>query len=208
MGKTFSSKIGIVDYRMGNIHSVKKAVEFCGGSTKVITHPKDLKNMDKIILPGVGGFGEAIDNLKRLKLYDCLLDYLFSGKIFLGICLGMQILFERSQEAKGKKGLAILKGEILRFKSKGNLKVPHMGWNNIVIKKNSPLLKGISPNSYVYFCHSYYPEVLEKEIICATTDYVVEFACAIQKENIYGLQFHPEKSQEVGLKIIKNFIRL
>jgi len=201
--------IGIIDYGMGNIHSVKKALEFWGAKTKVIRDYKELKRIDKLVLPGVGAFGDALDNLKRLKLYEAILEYLNVGKIFLGICLGMHVLFEKSQESKNKKGFSIFKGEILRFNRRENLKVPHMGWNKLIFKnKDCPLLKGISNGAYVYFCHSFYPKVYDKEIVCATTHYGIEFASVIQKSSIFGLQFHPEKSQSTGLKIIKNFVRL
>jgi glutamine amidotransferase len=202
-------RIGIIDYGMGNIHSVKKALEFCGAKTKIIRTYRELSSVDKLVMPGVGAFADALDNLKKLKLFEPLLEYLNNNKIFLGICLGMQVLFEKSQEAENKKGLSFFKGEILRFKSKGNLKVPHMGWNNLIFKnKDCPLLKGISDGAYVYFCHSFYPKVFDKKIICATTRYGIEFASVIQDLNIFGLQFHPEKSQSVGLKVIKNFVRL
>ncbi|MCM8792552.1 MAG: imidazole glycerol phosphate synthase subunit HisH [Candidatus Omnitrophica bacterium] len=209
--RNFSSYgvIGIVDYAMGNIHSVKKAVEFCGASVRIITKPKELKSIDKLILPGVGAFGDALNNLKKMKLYEALLEYLEADRVFLGICLGMQILFENSQEDTWIKGLGFLKGKILRFKINKNLKVPHMGWNKLNFKnRNCPLLKDLPDNAYVYFCHSFYPKPQDRNIICATTNYGIEFASIIQKSNIYGVQFHPEKSQKVGLKIMQNFVRL
>jgi len=207
--KNISPKIGIIDYEMGNLHSVKKAIEYYGGKVCIIKSPKQIIKVDKIILPGVGAFGDAIKNLKKLNLYPALKEYLMKDKILLGICLGMQILFEKSYEAEGIKGLGVLRGRVVSFNPKNNLKVPHMGWNKLIIKNRAcPLLKGLGDNPYVYFCHSFYPEPKDKKIICATTYYSKEFAAVVQQKNTYGLQFHPEKSQKVGLKIIKNFLDL
>jgi len=199
--------VGIIDYGMGNIHSVTKALEYLGAPTKVIHKPKDIQMLDKVVLPGVGGFKDAIEALKRQALVEALFNHIKNKKLFLGICLGMQLLFESSQEADDLEGLAILKGKVRRFKARG-FKVPHMGWNQLKIKTICPLLKGIPDGAYVYFCHSYYPEPKSKEIIAATTDYGVDFASVVWQDNIYGVQFHPEKSQETGLRILKNFVKM
>ncbi|MDD4979860.1 MAG: imidazole glycerol phosphate synthase subunit HisH [Candidatus Omnitrophica bacterium] len=209
--------IAIIDYGMGNIHSVQKALESMGAKTIVTNKPADIKVCDKVVLPGVGAFADAVAELKKQDLLTALKEHIKAKKIFLGICLGMQLLFERSDEAKGIKGLGILKGEVKKFKIKGNLKVPHMGWNQLKIvsrcqgvkvSKECPLLKDIPDNAYVYFCHSYYPQPKDKDIIAATTEYGISFSPVLWRENIYGVQFHPEKSQETGLKILKNFVEL
>jgi len=150
-----------------------------------------------------------VAELKKQNLLAALKRHIKAKKIFLGICLGMQLLFERSEEAKGIKGLRILKGEVKKFKVKDSLKVPHMGWNQLSKTKSAcPLLKGIPDNSYVYFCHSYYPQPRDSKVIAATTEYGINFSSILWQENIYGVQFHPEKSQETGLKILKNFVNL
>lgn len=200
--------IAIIDYNMGNIHSVNKALESCGAETKVTNKAEHIQIADKVVLPGVGAFKDAIEELKRQGLIEALNSHIKHKKIFLGICLGMQLLFESSQEAQDQGGLCILKGVVKKFETKIDLKVPHMGWNQLKIKNVCPLLKDIPDSSYVYFCHSYYPECKNKEIIAATTDYGTDFASIIWQDNIYGVQFHPEKSQEVGLRILKNFVDL
>ncbi|MCM8800656.1 MAG: imidazole glycerol phosphate synthase subunit HisH [Candidatus Omnitrophica bacterium] len=201
--------ICIIDYGMGNIHSVKKALESFGVKTLVTSNPQDLEKADKIILPGVGAFDDAILGLKKKDLISNLIKHIENKKTILGICLGMQLLFEESQEAKDSRGLGILKGRIKKFDNNLSLKIPHIGWNQIkMVLKDCPLLKDIPDNSYVYFCHSYYPEPEDKNIIVTYTDYGLDFASVVWKDNIYGVQFHPEKSQAIGLKIIKNFISL
>ncbi|MCX5693649.1 MAG: imidazole glycerol phosphate synthase subunit HisH [Candidatus Omnitrophica bacterium] len=202
-------KIAIIDYGMGNIHSVAKAIQVCGVEP-VITNNKDqISKADKLILPGVGAFDDAMLELKKLDLVSVIQEQVKCKKPFLGICLGMQLLLESSQEAKVSKGLGILGGQVVKFSSTGGIKIPHMGWNDCkVVDKKCLLLSGINDNDQVYFCHSYYPEPSDKTVIAATCDYGVEFSCVICKDNVYGVQFHPEKSQTVGLKIIKNFIGL
>ena len=217
--------IAIIDYGMGNIHSVQKALEYCGAKTQVTNKAKDIRIADKAILPGVGAFKDAMDELEKQDLIKTLNDHIKNKKPFLGICLGMQLLFEASEEAKGVRGLCILKGRVKRFDSSGSSgssrKIPHIGWNQLKISATKrggsannfggkseicPLLKSIPDNSYVYFCHSYYPQVKDKKIIATTTDYGTDFTSIVWQDNIYGVQFHPEKSQEVGLKILKNFV--
>jgi len=201
--------IAIIDYGMGNIHSVQKALELAGAATVVTNKIKDIEEAQKLVLPGVGAFGEAMSELERQGLSPAIKEQIRKKKPFLGICLGMQLLFRESQEAAGRKGLGILGGTIRRFPAGKGLKIPHMGWNELEIKnKNCPLLKGINEGSYVYFCHSYYPEPAKAAVSAAGCQYGRQFTCAVWQDNVYGLQFHPEKSQEVGLKMLKNFVQL
>jgi glutamine amidotransferase len=194
---------------MGNIHSVQKALEFMGAKTIVTNSPEDLRTCDKAVLPGVGAFADALSELKKQNLISALNAHIKAKKIFLGICLGMQLLFEESQEAKEAKGLGILEGRVERFANKPGLKVPHIGWNQLKLQNPAcPLFKGFEDNAYVYFCHSYYPQAKDKGIVAATTEYGVNFNSVLWQDNIYGVQFHPEKSQEIGLKILKNFVDL
>jgi len=203
------SMIAIIDYGMGNLHSVQKALESLGAKTQVTNKPQDLQDCDKIILPGVGAFDDAVLELKKQNLIPALIEQIKNKKIFLGICLGMQLLFERSEEANKAKGLSLLKGQVRRFKNKKGFKVPHMGWNQLrKVNSQCPLLRDIPDNSYVYFCHSYYPAPTDEGVIAATTDYGIEFVSIIWRDNIYGLQFHPEKSQDIGIKILSNFVNL
>ena len=205
--------IAVIDYGMGNLRSVQKALEVAGGRTKVTSDPKDLKSCEKLVFPGVGAFGEAMKELKRLSLVEPIKDAIGEGKPFLGLCLGLQLLFEKSAEAPGVKGLGLLKGESKRFKFKGpGFKVPHMGWNSIEVANRksqvTSMLNGVPRGSYMYFVHSYYVKPKDKKITLTTTDYGIDFVSGICKDNIYGFQFHPEKSQEVGLRILRNFVRL
>ena len=205
--------IAVIDYGMGNLRSVQKALEVVGAKTILTSKPGDLKRCEKIVFPGVGSFGEAMRELKRLKLVEPIKDAIAEGKPFLGLCLGLQLLFEKSEESPGVKGLCILKGESKRFKFSGPkavLKVPHMGWNEIKprARKNIKILKGVLSGSYMYFVHSYYVKPKDKSVTLTTTDYGIDFVSGISKDNIYAFQFHPEKSQALGLKILNNFVRL
>lgn len=195
--------ISIIDYGMGNLRSVEKALLYLGFKAKITSASKDILNADAIILPGVGAFSEAMKNLERLKIKESILKSLKNGKPFLGICLGMQLLFTESEEFGKTLGLNIILGKVKKFPKK--LKTPHLGWNQIEFESNSKLLKGISNYSFVYFVHSYYVEPEDKKVILAKTNYGIKFTSMIAKENIFGCQFHPEKSQDVGLKILKNF---
>lgn len=200
--------IGIIDYGMGNIHSVQKALESVGAQTLVTNNPRELEKCDKVVLPGVGAFDDAAQELEKQGLSAAIRGSGAGKKIFLGICLGMQLLFEKSEEGN-LPGLGILKGVVRKFQTAKTLKVPHMGWNNLSLrKKDCPLFKDLKDNSYVYFCHSYYPVPQDEKVIAATTSYGVEFAAIVRQDNVYGVQFHPEKSQEAGLKILKNFVQL
>ncbi|MDD5506124.1 MAG: imidazole glycerol phosphate synthase subunit HisH [Candidatus Omnitrophica bacterium] len=200
-------KIVVIDYGMGNIHSVSKAIELCGAKPVVTNKKTHVASCEKIVLPGVGAFDEAMAELERIGLITVIKEQIKNKKPFLGICLGMQLLFETSQEAKSKVGLGVLKGQVVKFSAKLGQKVPHMGWNNLDnVSSGCPLLEGVRASEQVYFCHSYYPEPADNDIVAASCNYGVRFACCLAKENIYGVQFHPEKSQAVGLKIIKNFV--
>lgn len=195
--------IAIVDYGMGNLRSVENALDSLSIKS-IITDDKELiLNSDGIILPGVGAFPDAIDNIKKSGLDTILRKAVEEDKFLLGICLGMQLLFEESDEGKNSKGLGFLKGRIEKIK--GDLKIPHMGWNSLVYNRKSPILSDVDEGSYVYFVHSYYAEIDEENILNAYVDYGVKIPGVVSKENIYGLQFHPEKSGDIGLKMLKNF---
>ncbi|MFA5276239.1 MAG: imidazole glycerol phosphate synthase subunit HisH [Candidatus Omnitrophota bacterium] len=201
--------IAIIDYGMGNIHSVNKALQLLGAQTKITNNLKEIAQADKAVLPGVGAFDDAVLELEKQGLIKAIKDFVKSGKPLLGICLGLQLFFEESEEARSKKGLGLIKGSVKRFLHKDNLKIPHMGWNQIkVINKTCPLFKGTNDDAFVYFCHSYYPVPREHSVIAATCDYGQEFAAAIAKDNLYGVQFHPEKSQKTGLNILEGFVKL
>ena len=202
-------KIAIIDYGMGNIHSVAKALAIFGADAVITNKSSEISLCDKSILPWVGAFDDAMVELEKQGLVGAINNEIKQKKPLLGICLGLQLFFEASSEASLKKGLGLIKGQVVKFHSDKGLKVPHMGWNGLnIIKNDCPLLKGIGTGSQVYFCHSYYPEPDQKDVVAASTDYGLEFASVVWKDNIYGVQFHPEKSQETGLKIIKNFIEL
>jgi len=201
--------IAIIDYGMGNIHSVKKALESFRAKTIIADTASALLDSDKAILPGVGAFDDAILTMNKNGLTAAISDFIKSNRPFLGICLGMQILFEKSQEAKKTKGLGILKGGVVRFPEKKRFKIPQMGWNQLnITAPDCPLLKGIQDKSFVYFCHSYYPAPDKKSVSAATTDYAAKFSSVVWEKNVYGVQFHPEKSQKTGLNMIENFINL
>ena len=200
--------IAIIDYGMGNIHSVRKALELYGAKIKVTNDPEEIASCKKIVLPGVGAFGDAIAELDKQGLSALIKNEVKNKKPFLGICLGMQLLFEKSEEAPKCKGLGIIKGEVKKFSGK-DLKVPHMGWNELKRKaQGCPLLEDIPDSSFVYFCHSYYPQPKDENVVAAVTGYGIDFASVVWQDNVYGAQFHPEKSQSVGLKIMESFVKL
>lgn len=203
-------KIAIVDYNMGNLRSVKNAFEKIGHPATIEKDPGKLKEYDKLVLPGVGAFGDAIEHLKSTCLDEALKDFAKSGKPMLGICLGMQLLFSKSYEFGEHEGLGLIPGEVVPFdKSRFDqrLKVPHMGWNELFVQKESPLFAELPKAFYLYFVHSYHA-VCEDEYVVGKTVYGYEFVSAVQKENIFGLQPHPEKSHENGLKILQNFTEM
>ena len=201
--------IAIIDYGMGNIHSVHKALQLFGAEVCVTNKPKEILSADKLVLPGVGAFDDAMGELNKQGLISPIKEQIKKGKPFLGICLGMQLLFEESEEAKASRGLGILKGKVKRFPKAKGLKVPHMGWNQLNnISQGCPLLKDVPESSYVYFCHSYYPEPSGDDTIAARTVYGGDFASVVWKDNVFGAQFHPEKSQKAGLKMVENFVKL
>ena len=204
--------IAVIDYGMGNLRSVQKALERVGGRAKIVSSARGLSRADKLVLPGVGAFGDAMKELRKLGLAEPIKAAIRDGKIFLGLCLGLQLLFDESEESRGVKGLGILKGKVRRFKARG-LKVPHMGWNNIAQSakrkaENSEILNGVKDGAFMYFVHSYYAEPKDKAVILTTTDYGTNFTSGIWRDNIYAFQFHPEKSQKTGLNLLSNFVKL
>ena len=200
--------IGIIDYDAGNIKSVEKALAYLGEETVVSRDPEVLTKADKVILPGVGSFGEAMENLHKYGLVPVIKDMIKEGTPFLGICLGLQLLFESSEETPGVEGLGILKGRILRIPPSPGLKIPHMGWNSLHLQNNGRLFKDIPEDTHVYFVHSYYLQAEEPEIVKAVTDYSTMIHASVEKNNVFACQFHPEKSSRYGLKILKNFAKL
>lgn len=200
--------IAIIDYDAGNIKSVEKALQKLGAEVVITKDPTVILNAEKVILPGVGAFGDAMSNLHKYGLVDVIHQVVKKGTPFLGICLGLQLLFERSDETPGVEGLGILKGEILRIPDKEDLKIPHMGWNSLHLQNGGRLFQGLEDECYVYFVHSYYLKAEEDEIVKATTDYSVNIHASVEKGNVFACQFHPEKSSDVGLCILKNFVEL
>ncbi len=200
--------IGIIDYDAGNLRSVSKALEAMG-ETPVISRDREvLLGADKVILPGVGSFGDAMEKLNQYGLTEVIHEITDSGKPFLGICLGLQLLFESSEESPGIKGLGILKGQILRIPDSPGLKIPHMGWNSLDIREGAKLFKGIDNGAYVYFVHSYYCKAKEESVVAASAEYSTHIHASVEQDNVFACQFHPEKSGSTGLQILKNFIEL
>ena len=200
--------IAMIDYDAGNIKSVEKALQKLGADVVITKDPQAILSADKVILPGVGAFGNAMNNLKKYGLDQVIHQVVEKGTPFLGICLGLQLLFERSDESPEAVGLGILKGEVLRIPDAEGLKIPHMGWNSLHLQNDGRLFKGLKENDYVYFVHSYYLKAEEEEIVKATTNYSVNIHASVEKDNVFACQFHPEKSSDVGLKILKNFVEL
>ncbi len=200
--------IAIIDYGAGNLRSVEKAFDFLGCSTKIVQKAEDLLRADGAVLPGVGAFGDAVECLEKAGLMDAIREFAASGKPFLGICLGFQLLFEESEESPGKRGLGIFKGKICRIPAGEGLKIPHMGWNSLKIKDSSGLYGAITGEPYVYFVHSYYLHAQDPRIVSAQTEYGVTIDASVRQGNIHGVQFHPEKSGRVGLKMLENFVSL
>lgn len=200
--------IGMIDYDAGNIKSVEKALAYLGEETVVSRDPQVLLNADKIILPGVGSFGEAMENLHKYGLVSVIKEIIDRGTPFLGICLGLQLLFESSEESPGVEGLGILKGKIVKIPPSPGLKIPHMGWNSLHLQNDGRLFKDIPEQTYVYFVHSYYLQAEEPEIVKAVTDYSTCIHASVEKRNVFACQFHPEKSSKYGLKILENFAKI
>ncbi|HIP15819.1 MAG TPA: imidazole glycerol phosphate synthase subunit HisH [Methanothermococcus okinawensis] len=204
--------IVVVDYNAGNLRSIVKAVEIYSGreNVKISKDPEEVLSGDKIVFPGVGNFKSAISNLSKkygkMSLRDALLESIKNKVPFLGICLGMHLLMESSEEGGDSKGLGVVKGNVVKFR--GVKKIPHMGWNSVELLKDTPLFEGIGNNQYLYFVHSYHVNPLDEDVVVGISEYGYKFPCVIQKENVYGTQFHPEKSGKIGLKIIENFIEL
>lgn len=200
--------IAIIDYDAGNIKSVEKALLLLGQEVKITDDAKEILSAEKVVLPGVGAFGDAMGNLESRGLVPVIRKTVERGTPFLGICLGLQLLFERSGEAPGVAGLGILPGEILRIPAGEGLKIPHMGWNSLHLKHGGRLFEQVPEQSYVYFVHSYYLKAGEEEIVKASTEYGVHIHASVEKGNVFACQFHPEKSSEVGLQILRNFVNI
>lgn len=199
--------IAIIDYDAGNLKSVEKALVSLGQKVIVTRDREEILSADKVILPGVGAFGDAMAKLQSYHLVDTIKEVVANQTPFLGICLGLQLMFERSEEAPGIEGLGLLKGEIVRFPETG-LKIPHIGWNSLEITPGATLFKGIPNQSYVYFVHSYYLKAADESIVAASTEYATHVHASVEQGNIFACQFHPEKSSDVGLKILSNFATL
>jgi len=195
--------IGIIDYGAGNLRSVKKALDYLGVQNRILHTASDFAGLEKIILPGVGAFQAAVDKLREYGMFQPIREWIAADRPFLGICVGMQALFERGEESPNARGLAVFAGDVPRFDHK---KVPQIGWNNIVIQKNTPLLKGIPDGSFFYFLHGYYCRPADPGIIIAETEYGVAYPAIVQRGNTFAVQFHPEKSAEMGLRLLKNWI--
>ena len=200
--------IAIIDYDAGNLKSVEKALVSLGEEVLVSRDSSEILQADKVILPGVGSFGDAMNNLDKFGLVDTIKKVTGNGTPFLGICLGLQLLFKESDETPGAEGLDILPGKILKIPAKDGFKIPHMGWNSHDIKPEARLFKGLEGNPYVYFVHSYYLKAADEGIVAATTEYTTHIHASVESGNVFACQFHPEKSSDVGLKILKNFASL
>ena len=199
--------IAIIDYDAGNIKSVEKALQYLGEEAVITRDAGEILMADKVVLPGVGAFGDAMEKLNRYGLVPVIHEVVEKGIPFPGICLGLQLMFESSEEAPGVEGLGLLKGKIVRIPEGDGLKVPHMGWNSLSFPKEGRLFAGIPENSYVYFVHSYYLQA-EEDIVTATAEYGMTIHASVEKGNVFACQFHPEKSSHTGLTILKNFVEL
>jgi imidazole glycerol-phosphate synthase subunit HisH len=200
--------IAIIDYDAGNLKSVEKALVHIGEQAIITRDQDEILKADKVILPGVGSFGDAMKKLHKYNLVETIKGVADRKTPFLGICLGLQLMFESSEEYEGVNGLSLLEGKIVRIPDKENLKIPHIGWNSLNINPSSKLFKGIEENSYVYFVHSFYLKAKNRDEVAATTEYSTTLDAAVEKNNIFACQFHPEKSGKVGLKILQNFAKL
>lgn len=201
------SIIGIINYEIGNLRSVEKAFQASGAETRWVRSPKDLDGLAGVVLPGVGAFGDCIKGLHGIGMAESVKEWVAADRPFFGICVGYQMLFESSEENPGIDGLGIFKGHVVKFQDKA-LKVPQIGWNTVAVKTKSPFLKDIADDTFFYFVHSYYPEPNEPSVVALETEYGVRFSSAVSKGNLIATQFHPEKSQNAGLHLIKNFVEL
>lgn len=200
--------IAVIDYGAGNLQSVVKALNFIGCESFITSDKNKILMADGAIMPGVGSFGDAMASMIKNDLKNAIIDFINTGKAFLGICLGLQLLFPGSEESPDVKGLGLLKGDITKIPSINNLKIPHMGWNSLDIIKKDGIFRGIEGNPYVYFVHSYYLKAEDMDIVSAQTEYGVKIDASVRYKNIFATQFHPEKSGDVGIKILKNFIEI
>lgn len=198
--------IAIIDYGAGNIQSVSKALKHIGCDCFITNKKDEILSADGAVLPGVGSFGDTVDSLNKYGIKEAVIEFINSGKPFLGICLGLQLLFPGSEESEGAEGLGVFDGTITKIPNGDGLKIPHMGWNSLKITKDSRLFKGIEENPYVYFVHSYFLNSADKSIVAAQTEYGVTIDAAVEKGNVFATQFHPEKSGNTGLRILKNFV--
>ncbi len=200
--------IAIIDYDAGNIKSVEKAMSYLGQDVRVTRDYNDIVSASHVILPGVGSFGDAMDKLTLYGLDRAIYDVVDQKTPFLGICLGLQLLYDESEESPGVKGLGVLKGKIVRIPDAPGYKIPHMGWNSLEIRPDARLFQGIDNHAYVYFVHSYYLQAEDPDEVVATTTYTTHIHASVERENVFACQFHPEKSSSVGLKILDNFVHL
>jgi len=209
--------IAVIDYGAGNLGSVYKALRYVGADAVITNDPDVVASAESLVLPGVGAFAHCMRGLENVNLTQATRDFIDSGRPFLGICVGLQMLFDESEEMGATPGLGLLRGKVVRFDFDDHsplttqhsaIKVPHIGWNEIEFEPDSPLFAGLNQGDRAYFVHSYYPEPIEESIISARTEYGYRFCCAVQKDNIYATQFHPEKSGAVGLQILRNFVSL
>ena len=197
--------IAVIDYDAGNLKSVEKALKFLGQESVVTRNYQEILSADKVILPGVGAFGTAMEHLRRYELDKVIREAVAQKKPFLGICLGLQLLFEGSQESSGVEGLHVLEGEILKIPAEPGLKIPHIGWNSLCLQQEGRLFRGIPQGAFVYFVHSYYLEARDPKIVKASVEYGTHIHASVEQENVFACQFHPEKSSRIGLQILRNF---
>lgn len=197
--------IAIIDYDAGNLKSVEKAIRYLGEDCIVTRQPQEIRNADRVILPGVGAFADAMEKLRKYNLIEVIHEVVDKKTPFLGICLGMQLLFDSSEEGGNIEGLGLLPGKIKKFQPQEGYKIPHMGWNSLSIREGASLYRGIPQNAYVYFVHSYYSQAQREEDVAASAEYITHIHASVERENIFGCQFHPEKSGDIGLRILKNF---
>ncbi len=200
--------VAIIDYGAGNLSSVKKALDYLGAESEITQDREKIMSASHVILPGVGSFADAMNSMRERGLVEIVKEAALSGKPFLGICLGLQLLFDESEESPGVKGLGLLKGKIVQIPKKDELKVPHIGWNSVCFKQKNGIFAGLEENSYFYFVHSFYLKDADKEDVAAVTCYGVNIECAVQRGNLCAVQFHPEKSSKAGLRLLRNFLSM